>query len=206
MRTLYTTLALLFLVKSISICQITREGSFVAADPGVYPISGDVLVTYDNGNITVDFASNFSTVQGITLEVFLSKSKDLDTGTDVLISDEPLDSGSNIGTPINGAFTFNVPTGTNLYEFDNVIVQCTSANMLWGHANLCETNLSLDTSDLPSDTYRGELTLQSMSTIPNVTTTNFEAREYVSLLEGFEAETMSDFLAIAGMAYGCIIE
>ena len=120
-----------------------RSGSFVANNPALYPISGDVSVSEQGGVLTVVFESNFATIQGLRLEVFLSKSNQLDTSTDQMISLLPLDDGSDFMSPITGMRTFTAAAGTSIYDFDNVLIQCTIANVLWGHANLCESNLDI---------------------------------------------------------------
>lgn len=189
----------------ISYAQITRSGSFT---PGTttYPMSGDVVVTLSGNTISVDFQSNFSTVQGITLEVFLSKTNNLNTSTDILISTAPLDSGTAMSTPITGMRSFTVPTGTNLYEYDNVIVQCTSANVRWGHANLCENTVNLAASPLPSDTYRGEQNIVSSSMVANSSLVAFEAETMITLSDNFEVPSTTDFQAVVGPTYGCTIQ
>jgi len=206
MKSFLTTLLIILFLSNFSYSQTSRTGSFVANNPSIYPISGDATWTNNAGVITVDFLSNFSTIQGITLEVFLAKTKTLNLSTDLKISLTPIDQGTSMGTQINGPYTFNVPAGTNLFEYDNILVQCTSASVLWGHANLCASNLILGNTPLPSDTYRGELTINSSSIIPNATSTNFEAQNSIVLDQGFEAQMISGFQADAGPGLGCIIE
>lgn len=206
MKVFSSFLGFLLLLQINSFAQTSRAGSFVALNPGIYPISGDATISNSGGTLTVDFLSNFSTIQGITLEVFLGKTKNLNLATDVLISTMPLDFGSSMGTPINGPLSFNVPPGVNLYDYDNILIQCTSANVLWGHANLCTSNLVLMAGSLPSDVYRGELTVSSSSSIDALTNSTFQAENEVNLIQGFEAQLTSEFLAQPGPGLGCIIE
>lgn len=203
---LSTFVILILFVQGMNAQILDRTGSFVANDPGVYPISGDVRVEYNAGSVTVFFENNFATVQGLALEVFLSRSKNLNTGTDTKISLMPLDQGTPTNTPIIGMRTFNVPTGVSLYEYDNVLIQCTTINELWGHANLCETNLNLSVSNLPSDTYHAQQNLTSSSSVAPSSDITFEASDCVQLVSGFYAPASTDFYANAASGLGCIIQ
>lgn len=205
MKKLVVSSVFVLTILNMTFAQLTRTGSFVAGT-ALYPISGDVTVTSNAGTITVEFENNFSTIQGIRLEVFLGKSKNLNTGTDLKISTVPLDDGTAMSSPITGTRTFAVPAGTNLYEYDNVIVQCTVANVLWGHANLCESTLNLSTSPLPTDLYRGEQSILSSSVIDNAADVSFEAQNMIVLDSDFEVPSSSNFDAVVGSTRGCIIE
>ncbi len=205
MKKLSVSFILVFCLLNVAFAQLSRTGNFVA-NTAIYPISGDVTVTSNAGIISVQFENNFSTIQGIRLEVFLGKSKNLNTATDLKISTVPLDDGTAMSTPITGVRTFAVPLGTNLYEYDNVIVQCTVANVLWGHANLCESSLNLSTSPLPTDIYRGEQNILSSSMIDNAADVSFEAQNMILLDSNFEVPNTSDFSAVVGAAQGCVIE
>jgi len=205
MKKNWFTLLLIFTTFNICFAQLNRTGSFIE-NSAVYPISGDVTVTYNAGIISVQFENNFSTVQGITLEVFLGKSNNLNTATDLKISTAPLDSGTPMSTPITGSRTFTASSGTNLYEFDNVLVYCTSANVLWGYVNLCENSLNLTTGPLPSDTYRGEQIILSSSLIDNNATVSFETKDTIVLNENFEVPNSSNFNAAVDATHGCLIE
>jgi len=185
---------------------IQRTGNFIANDGNVYPISGDVTVSQENGILTVVFESNFATIQGVKLEVFLSKSNALNPATDQKISLEPLDNGSPFMSPITGMRTFTAAQGTNIYEFDNVIVQCTSVNTLWGYANLCETNLDIPIVANTDLIYRAEDYISSAAMINSGLNIGYESSDYVELIEGFEVKKFSDFHAKAGSLYGCLVE
>ncbi|MEM8524874.1 MAG: T9SS type A sorting domain-containing protein [Bacteroidota bacterium] len=118
--------------------QCLRSGSFVAADPDRYAISGDASFEKSEDSIKVIFQDNFSTVQGLDLDVFLSKTSSLDKNTDIKISAKPLDEGSRLGTPIKGKMTFEIDATVQLEDFDYIIVQCISVNEQWGHVALGE--------------------------------------------------------------------
>ncbi len=186
-----------------SFAQQPRTGSFVANDPAVYPVSGDVTVIDDFGPIIVIFESNFSTVQGLTLEVFLTKTPTLNLATDIKISTTPLDAGTPTNTPITGMRMFNVPPGVKLHDFENVIIQCTSINELWGHANLCSSNVVLSFAPVSDGFYRAEQTLECTTVIDSGATITFEAADYIVLDAGFTAPLTTEFTALAGSGYGC---
>ena len=128
--------------------QCLRSGSFVAADPGRYAISGDASFEIHEDSIRVVFQDNFSTVQGLDLDVFLAKTSSLDLNTDLKISARPLDEGSRLGTPITGKMTFEIDSTVQLEDFDYIIVQCVTINEPWGHVVLgeaegeCENTIS----------------------------------------------------------------
>ncbi|MEN0047292.1 MAG: T9SS type A sorting domain-containing protein [Bacteroidota bacterium] len=118
--------------------QCLRSGNFVAADPDRYAISGDANFEIHEDSIRVVFQDNFSTVQGLDLDVFLAKTDNLDRDTDIKISAKPLDQGSNLGTPITGKMTFEIDSDIELEDFDYIIVQCVTINEPWGHVALGE--------------------------------------------------------------------
>jgi len=114
--------------------QDIRTGSFIANDPSVYSISGSVEYIKDTDNtLTVAFKNDFATVQGSRLEVFLSTDDNFDND-DLLISQEPIGGGVGLGIAITGPQTFSVPSGVDFAQYDYVLVQCTSFNVLWGYA------------------------------------------------------------------------
>lgn len=185
--------------------QTNRTGSFVA-NSAIYPISGDISVTDIAGVKTVTFEANFATIQGITLEVFLAKTNVLNFSTDILISTAPLDSGTAMNTPITGMRTFTVPNGVSIYDFDNIIVQCTSASVLWGHANICASQLLISTTGVSSGTYRAADQIISDSELAASSSISYECADYIELNNGFEVPLSTDFMALAGVTYGCSIE
>jgi len=205
MKKNYFTLLFICLSVYASFAQLNRTGSFIE-NSDVYPISGDVTVTHNDGSLVVEFEDNFSTIQGITLEVFLGRSNNLNRSTDLLISTAPLDSGTPMSTPITGSRTFDPPSGTNLYDYDNVLVYCTSADVLWGYANLCKNELNLSANQLPSDTYRSEQIILSSSQIANNANVSFETKDTIVLNTNFAVLDSCNFNAIVGTSQGCIIE
>jgi len=108
--------------------------------------------------------------------------------------------------PITGMMTFTAAPGTTIYDFDNVLVQCTSANALWGHANLCESNLDIPTVVNSDLNYRAEGYITSEALINPGLMIGYEASDFVELKDGFEVPITTDFEAIAGPTYGCVIE
>ncbi len=182
---------------------VSRNSNFVANMPNVYPISGDASLSDDNGNLTVHFDSNFATIQGITLEVFLSKQNMLNTSTDVKVSTIPLGPGIPFQGPITGSHTFTVPAGVDFYEFSYILVQCTSANILWGYVNICDMDLAINEQPLEGEIYLAE-EISSTSTLSTNGNYRFEGHNGVSLFTGFEVPLTTEFIGLAGQPYGCV--
>ena len=133
--------------------QCSRSGSFVQSDPQ-YSISGDANITFTtSGDKDVIFESNFATVQGADLRVYLSKTDDINTtGSDAIQISAQLenDAGGFGGpgtSPITGMMTFPIPTDTELADFDFIVIQCISINERWGHVTL-GSNDGVDCSSL----------------------------------------------------------
>lgn len=133
--------------------QCERSGSFIQSDPQ-YSISGDAKVTFTtSGDKDVIFESNFATVQGADLRVYLSKTDDIATaGSDaVQISGQLENDAGGFGgpgtSPITGMMTFSVPSNTELDDFDFIVIQCIAINERWGHVVL-GANSGVDCSTL----------------------------------------------------------
>jgi hypothetical protein len=182
---------------------ISRNGNFVANMPAVYPISGDASLASENGNLTVHFDDNFVTIQGITLEVFLAKENILNTATDVKVSTIPLGPGASFQDPITGAHAFSVPTGVDFYEFNYILIQCTSANILWGYVNICELDLALHQQPLSAEIYLAE-EITSTSELSINSDYRFEGYNGLSLDTGFEVPLTTEFVGLTGQPYGCV--
>lgn len=181
----------------------TRIGSFTPDRPSVYPLTGNVFMTNDNGVYTVNFGNNFATIQGLVLEVFLAKTSVLDTLRDVVISTLPLGPNIDFMDPITGAHSFPVPHGIGFYEFPYVIIQCTVANLPWGYANLCDMDLTLNQQPLASETYLAEEISSSTELSPN-SDYRIEGYHGVNLNTGFEVPLTTEFLGLAGQPHGCL--
>jgi len=125
---------------STAVNHCEREGVFVANDPGIYPVSGSARIEFlTDGTKHVIFDKDFVTIQGLRLEVFLSKTGILNLATDVKISTQQLqddNGGTDMNDPITGYNRFIVPASIELGDFDNVLIQCTQANLLWGNVTL----------------------------------------------------------------------
>lgn len=121
-------------IASIGNTQEIRTGSFIANDPTVYPISGSVeYIQAEDSSLTVEFKNDFATVQGSRLEVFLSTDASFDND-DLMISEGPIGNGVGFGLALTGPQDFTIPDGVEFSQYDYVLVQCTSFNVLWGHA------------------------------------------------------------------------
>lgn len=130
--------------------QCSRSGNFIQSDPA-YSISGTANITFQtNGAKDVVFDSNFMTVQGVDLRVYLSKEDDiLATGADAIeITTSPLlgDNGmtSPVLSPITGMKTFAINQtlypNVNLSTYDHIVIQCIGINERWGYVNLGVAN------------------------------------------------------------------
>lgn len=134
----------LFILTSIQFAnaQCSRSGAFVQSDPA-YSISGDANITFEeNGNINVVFESNFQTVQGADLRVYLSQTDDIANAASnaiqisgQLINDDGGTGGPGV-SPITGMMTFPVSTNLEIDEFDFIVIQCIAINERWGYVSL----------------------------------------------------------------------
>lgn len=132
----------LFLIAAtqLSYAQCQRFGMLDAVDdPTNYPVSGTANITFlTDGTKEVQFQNDFSTVQGLQLEVFLTTTPRLGQGgTELQISTQPLqddNGGMDLGDPITGMKTYTLPASVNLDDFSYVLIHCTLADVLWGRA------------------------------------------------------------------------
>jgi len=116
----------------------------------------------------VQFQNDFSTVQGLQLEVFLTTTPRLGQGgTELQISTQPLqddNGGMDLGDAITGMKTYTLPASVNLDDFSYVIIQCTMADVLWGRAQFGGAS-GADCSSLLS---REENTFQNITLVSDV--------------------------------------
>lgn len=126
--------------------QCSRAGNFMQSDPA-YSISGTANITFTTGgNKDVIFESNFATVQGVDLRVYLSKQDDiLVAGADPIeVTTGPLlgDNGmtSPVLSPITGMKTFPINQAmypnVDLDTYDYIVIQCIGIDERWGYVNL----------------------------------------------------------------------
>ncbi len=168
MKTVLSTLLVLFIVQSI-IGQCSKSGSFIAvADPMDYPISGIASLDFlQDGSKKVNF-DTFETVQGVVLHTFLSVDENYDPSIDLQISirelyvDEDNNIKGTLGDPISGPRTFEVPSEVEFDTYNYVIVYCVSANELWGRAELVNPT-GAGCNSLANDTFTSE----ELSIFPN---------------------------------------
>lgn len=202
------TLLLLILCSSSILFgqQQIRTANFIANNSTVYPITGSVeFVKEADGTQAVNFKNDFATVQGITLEVFLSTDADYDAADDFKISDAPIGMSVAMGIAITGPRSFVVPPEVDIATYDYVIVQCTSAAVLWGYAELSALDNNMSTNTWTAiDVDEGEKpTLQlDNNGIPHI------AYMYESISSGWtriaelEGNTFSSELVSQGYFYG----
>ncbi len=158
--------------------QCSRSGTFVQSDP-MYSISGTANITFTtSGAKNVIFESDFATVQGADLRVYLSKTDDIaTTGSDAIqISSQLINDDGGIGgpgvSPITGMMTFPIDSNIELNDYDYVVIQCIAINERWGHVTLGSTGgpdcfvLSVDENTLN----------QAVSLYPNPANEKFEVR------------------------------
>ena len=151
MRSRLILLILTICSSSILFCQEQlRTANFIAHNGTVYPITGSVeFIKEADGTQAVSFKNDFATVQGISLEVFLSTDADYDEADDFKLSDAPIGMGVAMGIAITGPRSFVVPPEIDIASYDYVIVQCTNANILWGYAELS----ALDNGNMSTNTW-----------------------------------------------------
>lgn len=135
-------LATLFVASILQInAQQCREATWVANDPVTYPCDGDVDLIFTNGAYKEVNFTNFSTIQGFNLEVFLSTDDDISNGlgSHTQISTQPLqddNGGMDQFDPITNDQIIDVSGISDINMYDYVIIQCTTANVKWAHAQL----------------------------------------------------------------------
>ena len=158
--------------------QCSRSGTFVQSDP-MYSISGTANITFTTtGAKDVIFESNFATVQGADLRVYVSKTADIATaGSDAAqISSQLMNDGGGTGgpgvSPITGMMTFPMPADSELADYDFIVIQCIAINERWGYVSLGATGgadcfvLSVEENTLN----------QAVSLYPNPANEKFEVR------------------------------
>lgn len=171
MKTTITSLLILILTSFSLNAQCSREDSFEAIDdPAQYPVSGTASLTFElDGTKEVTFGDDFVTIQGIELRVFLSSTPRLAQGGNELeVTTEPLqddNGGTDMGDPITGAKTFEVPSNVELGDYDYIIIQCVQADVLWGRADLAEAQ-GTDCAALSVE----QNTIANLTIFPNPTT------------------------------------
>jgi len=146
--------------------QCSRSGTFV---------TGSITFT-TAGTKEIVFESDFATVQGADLRVYLSSTDDIATPgsnniqvSSQLINDDGGTGGAGV-SPITGVRTFTLPSNIELNDYNFIVIQCIIINERWGHAPLgaltgvdCAT-LSIDENSL----------LQNVNFSPNPTKDNIE--------------------------------
>lgn len=163
------SLAIIFMASfQFTQAQCSRSGSFVQSDP-MYSISGDANITFTtSGDKDVIFESNFATVQGADLRVYISKTDDIAAPSSdaIQISGQLENDAGGFGgpgtAPITGMMTFSVPSSTTLAEFDFIVIQCIAINERWGHVAL-GANSGADCASLSID----ENALTKVAIYPN---------------------------------------
>jgi hypothetical protein len=141
--TLLSLGVIIFTSFQLTHAQCSRSGTFIQSDPA-YSISGTGNITFTTGGEkNVIFESDFATVQGADLRVYLSKTDDIaDPGaneievtTGQLINDNGGTGGPGV-SPITGMMSFPIPGSVELDDYDYIVIQCIAINERWGHVTL----------------------------------------------------------------------
>ncbi len=180
MKKMNLLLIVLLAFTGITNAQCLREGSLTAVDdPANYPVAGTAIQSFEvDGVKEVIFGEDFATVQGIELRVFLTTTERLGQGGEELeITTEPLqddNGGTDMGDPITGMKVFELPADVELNDFNYVIIQCVSADVLWGRASLgtpagadCDilsvNDAVFDNLVILPNAFTGQLSIQGMN-------------------------------------------
>ena len=138
MKTLQTLLLIIsfaFSFNAIAQNDVEREGSFTAAFTswGSDSISGDWKVIQANGKTYIELADNFKAKQGPDVKVFLSP-----LAASNVTGDNATD-GSVFVTQISvfkGKSRIELPAGTQLSDYQSLVVHCEEFSKLWGTSPL----------------------------------------------------------------------
>ncbi len=105
----------------------SRQGTFVKRAGTSYNLSGTAtLQERANGTVQLTFSSNFSTSSGPGLEVYLSNSSSVGSGS-ISLGELRATTGEQSYTP---------PTSVTLDTYSYVIIHCVPFNVTFGHARL----------------------------------------------------------------------
>jgi hypothetical protein len=104
----------------------SKTGTFTKNPGTSYNVSGSVEVVDENGQLSVNFGSDFTTSNGPGLFVYISPTQNVGLGS--------IELGSIIST--SGSQSYAVPAGNNLEEFSYVIIHCKPFNVTFGYANI----------------------------------------------------------------------
>jgi len=181
MKMKFLSLAFLFAVTvQIASSQCSRSGFFVQSDP-TYNISGSANITFGiDGSKNIIFDSNFVTVQGVDLRVYLSTADDIlapgaetiEVTASQLLNDDGGTSPPQ--APITGMMEF--PIDTVLYpniqidDFDFIVIQCIAINERWGYVSL----EAAEGADCSPSSIDENLLLESIKFYPNPVIDNIE--------------------------------
>jgi hypothetical protein len=141
--TLHSLVVLLITSFQLTHAQCSRSGSFIQSDPA-YSISGTGNITFTTGgDKNVIFESDFATVQGADLRVYLSKTDDIaNSGADEIevTTTQLMNDGGGTGgpgvSPITGMMSFPIPGYVELDDYNYIVIQCITINERWGHVTL----------------------------------------------------------------------
>ena len=146
--------------------QCSRSGTFIQSDPA-YSISGTGNITFStSGDKDVIFESNFATVQGADLRVYISKTNDINSpGADAIaVSPQLMNDGGGTGgagvSPITGMMTFPMPISAELDTYSFIVIQCIVIDERWGYVTLgANTGVDCATLNIEDEVFEKQVSV-----------------------------------------------
>ncbi len=107
-----------------------RSGTFVTVEPK-HPTKGTVRVVKEGNKHFLEFDNQFSTVRGPDVTVVLHKANNvgLKLNENDYLTLAPL-------TNLTGTQRYEIPAGTNLSEYESVVIWCRQFNVTFGSADI----------------------------------------------------------------------
>jgi len=110
-----------------TVASVTLERTATLGSTSIYPLGGDLVLSEDNGTVTLSIASNyFADTRLPGLYVYLSNSTITISGA--------LEIG-RVGV-FEGAHSYTLPSGTDINDYNNVLYFCKPFGQRVGHGTL----------------------------------------------------------------------
>lgn len=106
----------------------TRSGTFKSAGAGSYSVSGDVLISTQDGKSKIDVKNNFKASIGPSLFLLLTNHTN---GSYMVVNDNPAINGTSAQisltrlTNFQGAMSWEVPAGVDVKNYKYALLYCT---------------------------------------------------------------------------------
>lgn len=191
------TILLISILGNISFAaECTREASSWVKPNGGYDITGTVTFRDSNGVKTLIFSSNFSTLSGPDIYIYLGSKNANPTNVDN-------DSYELAYMPSqSGAQEYDIPSSIDISDYDYVLIHCKQYNHFWGGGQLGSINGTCATS--LDQLIEGQIIISA-----NKITNNTGKNLYYSLinLQGKSTKNgiLSETLTITGVTPGVYI-